>query len=107
VHHLAKEGRFAYLLIESTGISEPLPVAATFTFEGEDGKSLKLTEKLEACLLTDDEFYAGPGEWENLPDLFPRWPIQAAAGAHHEHGHLHADVPAQEEESPRPGCAEV
>jgi G3E family GTPase len=34
---LAKEGRFDYLLIESTGISEPLPVAETFTFADESG----------------------------------------------------------------------
>ena len=37
VANLAKEGRFDYLLIESTGISEPLPVAVTFTFESDAG----------------------------------------------------------------------
>ena len=37
VGRLAKENRFDYLLIESTGISEPIPVAQTFSFESEDG----------------------------------------------------------------------
>lgn len=37
VERLAKENRFDYLLIESTGISEPVPVAQTFSFESEDG----------------------------------------------------------------------
>jgi len=40
VARLAEEGRFDYLLIESTGISEPLPVAATFDFRDEGGYSL-------------------------------------------------------------------
>ena len=37
VRELAKEGKFDYLLIESTGISEPLPVATTFDFRDEKG----------------------------------------------------------------------
>ena len=37
VEKLAKAERFDYLIIESTGISEPIPVAQTFSFESEDG----------------------------------------------------------------------
>jgi len=38
VEKLAAQNKFDYLLIERTGISEPIPVAQTFTFESEDGK---------------------------------------------------------------------
>jgi G3E family GTPase len=41
VERLAKENRFDYLLIESTGISEPIPVAQTFTFQ-DDEKGIDL-----------------------------------------------------------------
>lgn len=40
IGRLAREGRFDYLLIESTGVSEPMPVAETFTFRDEEGNSL-------------------------------------------------------------------
>ncbi|MGW0600130.1 GTP-binding protein [Streptomyces sp. NPDC002776] len=40
VERLAREGRFDYLLIESSGISEPMPVAATFAFARDDGATL-------------------------------------------------------------------
>ncbi|HRF94410.1 MAG TPA: GTP-binding protein, partial [Aggregatilineales bacterium] len=45
---LAKEGRFDYLLIESTGIAEPLPIAETFTFPlDDDGASLADVARLD------------------------------------------------------------
>ena len=51
---LAKEGRFDYLVIESTGISEPLPVAETFTFEDEDGISLSDVANLDTMVTVVD-----------------------------------------------------
>ena len=54
VNKLAKEGRFDYLVIESTGISEPLPVAETFTFADEDGVSLSDIAKLDTMVTIID-----------------------------------------------------
>lgn len=54
VARLAGEGRFDYLLIESTGIGEPLPVAATFTFETEDGHSLSRIARLDTMVTVVD-----------------------------------------------------
>ncbi len=54
VSRLAAEGRFDYLLIESTGIGEPLPVAATFTFETETGVSLSDVARLDTMVTVVD-----------------------------------------------------
>lgn len=73
VRKLAEEGRFDYLLIEGTGIAEPLPVAATFDFRDENGDSLSDVARLDTMvtvvdainLTTDfasDDFIAERGE---------------------------------------------
>ncbi|MAZ89441.1 MAG: 4-hydroxytetrahydrobiopterin dehydratase [Cellvibrionaceae bacterium] len=54
IDKLAKDGRFDYLVIESTGISEPLPVAETFTFADEDGVSLSDIAKLDTMVTLVD-----------------------------------------------------
>ena len=54
VGQLAREGRFDYLLIESTGISEPLPVAETFTFCDEEGRSLADVARLDTMVTVVD-----------------------------------------------------
>lgn len=71
VERLAREGRFDYLFIESTGISEPLPVAETFTFADESGRSLSDIARLDAMLTVVD----APNflrELEDADDLLER-----------------------------------
>lgn len=86
VRALADEGRFDYLVIESTGISEPLPVAATFSFRDEEGQCLGDVARLDtmvtvvdavnlladyssADLLADRGETAGDGDNRNLVNL--------------------------------------
>ena len=54
VRRLAEQDRFDYLMIESTGISEPLPVAETFTFADEDGVSLSDVSELDTMVTVVD-----------------------------------------------------
>jgi G3E family GTPase len=54
VRRLAAEERFDYLLIESTGIAEPLPVAATFDFRDQDGASLNDVARLDTMATVVD-----------------------------------------------------
>lgn len=51
---LAREGRFDTILIESTGISEPMPVAATFEWTFEDGTSLSDHARLDTMVTVVD-----------------------------------------------------
>ncbi|WP_294645172.1 GTP-binding protein, partial [uncultured Aureimonas sp.] len=54
IRRLAEEDRFDHLLIESTGISEPLPIAATFEFRDEAGASLSDVAKLDTMVTVVD-----------------------------------------------------
>ncbi|MFB2551371.1 GTP-binding protein [Ensifer soli] len=86
VRALAEQGRFDCLLIESTGIAEPLPVAATFDFRDENGQSLSDVARLDtmvtvvdaahllanyssADFLSDRGETAGEGDARTLVDL--------------------------------------
>ncbi len=86
VRNLAQQDRFDYLLIESTGIAEPLPVATTFEFRDETGVSLSdiarldtmvtvvdaanlLADYASADFLADRGETAGDGDKRTLVDL--------------------------------------
>jgi G3E family GTPase len=70
VGRLAQENRFDYLIIESTGISEPLPVAATFSFVDESGFSLSQITRLDTmvtvvdCLNFFSNYHSAEDLWE-------------------------------------------
>ncbi len=87
VARLARDGRFDYLLIESTGVSEPLPVAQTFTFADESGQSLEQLTRLDTMVtvvdaanflaqfrssdsLKDRELEIGTEDERSIADLF-------------------------------------
>jgi len=54
IRRLAGEGRFDYLLIEGTGIAEPLPIAATFSFRDKDGAALSDIARLDTMVTVVD-----------------------------------------------------
>jgi len=68
INRLAKERRFDYLVIESTGISEPLSVAETFTFRDDEGTSLSDVAKLDTMVTVVDavNFSVDLDEADNL-----------------------------------------
>jgi G3E family GTPase len=71
IEKLALENRFDYLLIESTGISEPLPVAQTFSFVSENGSvDLSRFARLDTLVTVVDAFNFGRdfGSMDRLPD---------------------------------------
>jgi len=71
VRKLAAEDRFDYLLIESTGISEPLPIAETFTFEDETGASLSEVARLDTMVTVVDAKNI-LADWRTRDDLRAR-----------------------------------
>jgi len=71
VAQLAKDGRFDYLLIESTGIAEPLPIAETFTFRDENDVSLSDIARLDTMVTVVDavNFMRDYLEAQSLKDI--------------------------------------
>ena len=72
VGKLAREGRFDYLLIESSGISEPLPVAQTFTFIDEDGKVILGDLSRLDTLVTVVDAYNFPTDYGSCETVLTR-----------------------------------
>lgn len=54
VGRLAREGRFDHLVIESSGVSEPMPVAETFSFADESGRKLSDVARLDTLVTVVD-----------------------------------------------------
>ncbi len=83
---LAGEGKFDYLLVESTGISEPLPVAGTFTFADESGNSLSDKPTLDTLVTVVDavaflkEYAAAGGASRIQPAGFGGLPFPTKIG---------------------------
>ena len=71
VGKLAREGRFDLLLIESTGVSEPMPVAETFTFRDEEGRSLGDIAEIDTMVTVVDALNF-LRDYESMEDLRDR-----------------------------------
>jgi G3E family GTPase len=70
VRRLAREGRYDYLLIESTGISEPLPVAETFVIDDGSGDPISRYARLDTMVTVVDavNFVADYTSYDELSD---------------------------------------
>ena len=71
VRRLAEQQRFDYLLIESTGISEPMPVAETFTFEDSDGQLLGQFAQLDTMVTVVDA-HRFMHDFQSMDELWER-----------------------------------
>lgn len=82
VIELARERRFDYLIVESTGISEPMPVAETFTFADDEGTTLSDLARLDTMVTVVDgfNFLRDFNSLESLEDR--KWESQAGDERH-------------------------
>jgi G3E family GTPase len=111
VDRLARDGRFDHLVIEGTGIAEPLPIAATFEFRDPDGRSLSDVARLDTMVtvvdaasllsdygsrdyLRDRGEIAGEGDERTLVDLFVDQIELADVIVLNKVSEVSADVPA-------------